>query len=95
MINSIVSPHIISANFNLVPWDKQMRDFKLNTKLNSSRRDQNDGSNNSQIWNVLNVPMNEIFYSQELECAAFKEIVDFKGNSIGLYGKYQLKKSNN
>ncbi len=93
LINSISSPHILSANLNLVPWDKQMRDFKINTKLNSSRRDQSDGSTNTLIWNVLNVPMNEIFYSKELECAVFKEINDYKGNSIGLYGKYQLKKS--
>ncbi|MCC6816463.1 MAG: endonuclease/exonuclease/phosphatase family protein [Saprospiraceae bacterium] len=91
MISNSSTHHLFNANLNLVPWDKLIRDFKINTKLSSSRRDQSDGSTGSQIWKVLNAPMNEIYYSNELECSAFKEITDSKGNSIGLYGRYQLK----
>lgn len=93
IINAIKSAHILSANLNLVPWESQLREFKVNTSLTSSRRDQNDGSSNTQIWNILNVPMNEIYFSEELECSAFKEIIDSRNNSIGLFGRYQYKKS--
>ncbi|NOT37486.1 MAG: endonuclease/exonuclease/phosphatase family protein [Saprospiraceae bacterium] len=94
IINSLEVPHILSANLNLVPWDRQIREFKVNTKMSSSRRDQIDGSSNTQIWNILNVPMNEIYYSENLECSGFKEINDTKNNSIGLFGRYQFKIKN-
>ncbi|MEP7194951.1 MAG: endonuclease/exonuclease/phosphatase family protein [Saprospiraceae bacterium] len=87
-------PLILSANFNLVPWSKELRDFKLQTDLNSSRRDNNDGSALKTIWSFFNIPKNEIFYSKELECSEFKEIYDSNLNTIGLFGRYQFKRVN-
>ena len=92
---SLNSSLILAANLNIVPWAKEMREFKLETKLNSSRRDNSDGSFKNNLWDIFNIPKNEIFYSEDLECSDFDEITDSNLNPIGLFARYQFKKQSN
>ncbi len=80
---------ILSANFNLVPWSRDLRNFKIKTGLMASRKDNNEGISNTRTLSILNTPNNEIFYTRSLECSYFKVLLDSEGNELGLYGRYQ------
>ncbi len=83
---------ILTANFNLVPWSRELRNFRIKASLISSRRDNTESATNTSGFGILNTPNNEIFYSKNLECSMFHIIKDSKSNTIGLYGRYQRKK---
>ncbi len=85
---------IVAANFNLVPWSRELRNFRVKANLISSRRDNTEGSTNTNAFGILNSPNNEIFYSKELECSMFHVINDSKSKQLGLYGRYQKKEKN-
>lgn len=80
---------IVAANFNLVPWSRELRNFRVKAGLISSRRDNTEGSSNTKAFGILNTPNNEIFYSKELECSMFHVVNDSKSQQLGLYGRYQ------
>jgi len=80
---------ILTANFNLVPWSRELRNFRIKTGLMASRRDNNEGISNAKTLSIFNTPNNEIFYSRSLECSYFKVLLDSEGNELGLYGRYQ------
>ncbi|MGB4968443.1 MAG: hypothetical protein WBO31_02850 [Saprospiraceae bacterium] len=80
---------LLAANFNLVPWSKELRNFRIQTGLVASRRDNNEGESNSGAFGILNTPNNDIFYSKGLECSRFNVLKDTKDNAFGLYGRYQ------
>jgi endonuclease/exonuclease/phosphatase (EEP) superfamily protein YafD len=82
---------IVAANFNLVPWAREVINFRVNAGLNSSRRDNAEGSSNKNAFGIFNPPNNEIFFSRGLECSLLHVVNDSKGNQIGLYGRYQKK----
>ena len=84
---------IVAANFNLVPWSKELRKFRIKSRLNSSRRDNTEGSSNTNAFGILNSPNNEIFYSKKLECSMFHVINDSRSNQLGLYGRYQKRRN--
>ncbi len=88
-INQERSNVILAANFNRVPWSREIRNFKLKSILNSSRRDNNEGISGTKTFSILNTPNSEIFYSKSLECSYFKVILDSEGHELGLYGRYQ------
>lgn len=82
---------IVAANFNLVPWSRELRNFRIQAGLISSRRDNTEGGTNTNALGILNAPNNEIFYSKNLECSMFHVINDSKSKQLGLYGRYQRK----
>jgi endonuclease/exonuclease/phosphatase (EEP) superfamily protein YafD len=92
-IHSELESTILAANFNLVPWSRELRNFRIKGNLISSRRDNTDGTNYATGFGILNAPNNEIFYSKNLECSMFHVIKDSKSNPIGLYGRYQKKEN--
>jgi endonuclease/exonuclease/phosphatase (EEP) superfamily protein YafD len=82
---------IVAANFNLVPWSREQRNFRIQAGLISSRRDNTEGGTNTNALGILSAPNNEIFYSKDLECSMFHVINDSKSKQLGLYGRYQKK----
>ncbi len=82
---------ILAANFNVVPWSRELRKFRVQTGLMSSRRDNTDAVSQSGSMDILNVPNMEVYYSGDLECAGFQLLSDTKGNPIGVLGRYQHK----
>lgn len=83
---------LVAADFNLVPWSRELRNFKFNSGLVASRRDNTDASAGSNTIDLLNAANTEIYLSNLLECFSFNVIYDTKGNPIGISGKYQTKK---
>ncbi|HEX5624710.1 MAG TPA: hypothetical protein VFX48_01735, partial [Saprospiraceae bacterium] len=83
---------ILAANFNVIPWSKEFRSFRLKTGMVGSRRDNQEGSTHASALDFFLAPYNEILFSGHLECSRFQVIADTKGNPFGLYGRYQFKK---
>jgi endonuclease/exonuclease/phosphatase (EEP) superfamily protein YafD len=84
-------PVILAANFNVIPWSKELRTFRDKAKLVASRRDNNEGVVNSNVLGILNAPQNEIYFGKGLDCSLFTVLKDSKNDPFGLLGKYQIK----
>lgn len=83
---------LVAADFNLVPWSRELRNFKINSGLEASRRDNTDATVGNKTIDLLNAANTEIYLSNLLECYSFNVISDTKGNPIGISGKYQEKR---
>ena len=75
-------PTIIVGEFNEVYWSNRIRTFRSINNLHNSRRDIMPSS--------LSVPFDHIFFTNDLECTFFKELIDDSGTKIGMVGKYQI-----
>lgn len=79
-----ISEHVIAlGEYNMVYWSKEIRDFIRDTGLKNSRRDISQGN--------LRVPYDHIFYSKDMECTEFKELITADQKYLGIVGFYQLK----
>ena len=72
---------LVLGDFNMVYWSNRIRDFRNNANLLNSRRDISQS--------VLSVPYDHIFYSPDLECTLFRDLIDTSGNRLGIYGNFQ------
>jgi len=89
-LNLSLSPKILATNLNIEPWSRELREFRNQTNLMSSRRQNNEGLNNKTLLSVFNAPNGEIIFSKDFECSYFNVITDSNGNPIGILGKYQF-----
>ncbi len=76
-------PSIVVGDFNLVYWSNEIRGFRDQASLENSRRDISQ--------NLLNIPYDHIFFSDQLECTNFKDLSDSISNHLGIVGTYQFK----
>lgn len=85
-------PLLVAGDYNLSDWSSELREFKFNSGLTSSRRDVSPRTNQGlKSW--MDFPVDHILFNQALECTGFQSIVDSLGNSLGIVGKYQLSNS--
>lgn len=82
---------ILVADFNIVPWSKELREFRSNSGLVASRRDNADFGPETGYLDILKAESMELMYSKNLECSYFEIITDTFGNPIGIIGRYQKK----
>lgn len=82
---------ILVANFNLVPWSRELRKFRDVSGLITSRRDNADRNSKAGNLDILNTTTMEVMYSKNLECSYFEVILDSHDNPLGIIGRYQLK----
>jgi endonuclease/exonuclease/phosphatase (EEP) superfamily protein YafD len=88
-MNALDLPVIVVGDLNLPSWTNEVMEFKLQSKLKDSRRDIVPTSMEGS-FSLLKVPVDHIFFSNDLECTSFQEI-DGKGEShLGIVGSYQL-----
>lgn len=73
---------IVLGDFNMIYWASEMRSFMQDSKLSNSRRDIGNAS--------LKPQYDHIFFSQDMECTSFEEIIDDELNHIGIVGSYQF-----
>lgn len=78
-------PALIFGDFNMVYWSDELIHFRSKLGLLNSRRDAN--------ISLVSQSFDHIFYSDELECTSFDEILDSNGKHIGIKGVYQIKKT--
>ena len=81
-INQDLKYTIVSGEFNQVYWSFDIMNFRAISNLQNSRRSINPSS--------LKMPYQHIFYSKDLECIKFEDILEGQ-TSVGCIGKYQLK----
>jgi len=82
-IKQINLPVIALGDYNLTYWSSEIRNFKSAGNLENSRRDISG--------NGLRVPHDHIFYTTDLECSEFIEMINPDGSHLGIIGSYQIK----
>ena len=75
------NPVIVLGDYSKVYWQGEMIEFKNRSNLNNSRRSTALSSPN---------PYDHIFYSNDLECVQFYEIIESNQSHIGIMGTYQI-----
>ncbi len=73
---------VVLGDFNMVYWSSRIRDFRSTTGLKNSRRDISQS--------VLSIPYDHIFYSEDLECTKFIDLVDSQSVRLGIQGDFQF-----
>lgn len=75
------APLMVVGDFNLTYWSNEISDFRKKTKLKNSRRSISLGS--------FYIPIDHIFYTDQIQCTEFEEITNDDGH-LGIRGSYQL-----
>ena len=89
-IDELSGPVITLGDFSLPAWSQEIMDFKLITDLQNSRRDIVPSGSHKPILS-LRIPLDHIFYSNDIECTSFRVIDGIQESHVGIVGKYQLK----
>ena len=74
---------LVFGEFNMVYWDEEIIRFRTENSLNNSRKD--------IMPTTLRVPFDHIFYSEDLNCIQFKDVISSGGTKYGSSGTYQIK----
>lgn len=81
------TPNLILGKFNMPYWNNDLITFARQAALEHSRRD--------AVAAGLNTPYDHIYYTEQLECTKFDEILDSQRNHLGIIGNYQFKNTEN
>ena len=82
-IRSSVYPSIAIGDLNMVHWSNLIRLFTKDAKLKNSRR--------GFSVNGFEIPYDHMFFTEDLECAHFEEILDENSTHMGIRGTFQIK----
>lgn len=89
-ISDMRGPTIVAGDFNLSDWSAELREFKFQSGLISSRRDVSPKTTTGlKTW--MNFPIDHILFNNALECSSFQTVNDSIGNHLGIVGTYQLR----
>lgn len=81
-------PVLLLGDFNAVPWEKLIRDFKHNTQMQDVRISWLPTFPTWALW--AGIPIDYIFYSPQLTC---QQLTTFQGTGsdhVGLVGEFSL-----
>jgi endonuclease/exonuclease/phosphatase (EEP) superfamily protein YafD len=87
-VAKIDSPTIVIGDFNTVPWDKKLVNFKAETQLKDSRKAYE--STFPSYFGNLGIPIDYIFHSKEISCLSFKTIAIAGSDHLGIIGEYAM-----
>ncbi len=82
----IDKPLVIFGDFNSVPWDYSIKQFKKITHLNDSRK--NITPTFPAYLSIAGIPIDYIFHSNEIWCNSFKAIGNGNSDHKGVQGYY-------
>ncbi|MCO6461473.1 MAG: endonuclease/exonuclease/phosphatase family protein [Saprospiraceae bacterium] len=82
-------PVIVAGVFNLVPWSKEIQEFKEHSKLTEARSGYFP-SMKKNTGGIFGKPVTHLFYNPALECTYFK-ISQADNDEFGIEGRFQLK----
>lgn len=91
-IQKINVPLVTLGEYNAVSWSPEIRQFKKTAELNDSRKGASPTFPMGQM-NLLEVPIDHIFFSDHLECLEFKTLDHESIPHFGIVGTYQFKPS--
>ena len=72
---------IVLGEFNMVYWSDEIRQFRETTHLRNSRKDVIPAS--------LRAPFDHVFYSDDLQCVALKDMMLSRKDRIGIFAAFQ------
>ena len=82
------NPLLVIGDFNAVPWDSRIVNFKNNTKLIDSR------NSLSSTWprqlGYFGIPLDYIFHSKNITCEDFQVIDKSSSDHCGIKGVYSI-----
>jgi len=81
-LESMSGTKVVLGDFNMVYWSSRIRDFREETGLMNSRRDISQS--------VLSIPYDHIFYSNDLECTKFIDLIDSTDIRLGIQADFQF-----
>jgi len=87
---SLFGEIITVGNYHLPSWASEMLEFKFNARLKDSRRDGLPRSPGGAV-SFFGVPVDHIFFSEQLECTEFRVIANDNASHLGIVGTYQLR----
>lgn len=83
-------PVVVIGDFNSVSWSNEIQDFLGQTGLMVSRTGflPYPFVNTSSLFKI---PLDHIFYTGELQCTSFGNLIDKGSNHLGIYGTFGQK----
>lgn len=88
-VKRIKDPVITIGDYNVVSWSNEIQDFKEKANLRDSRRGFLP-SYPTGHFSFFSIPVDHIFYSQDLECTDFKTISSPSSEHLGIQGSFQF-----
>ncbi len=88
-ISTITGPVITFGDYNAVPWSKEVIEFKDLAQLNDSRRSHTPSFKEGSFM-LFHLPIDHIFFSDQLRCVEFNNLHTPGSNHIGIDGTYQF-----
>jgi endonuclease/exonuclease/phosphatase (EEP) superfamily protein YafD len=87
-INTVDSALIVMGDMNSVPWSEPIKTFMEHTHLADSRKDL---SATYPAQSPLQIPIDYIFHSSELDCKKFTTVGGSTSNHLGIIGFYNFR----
>lgn len=93
-VNKTDEPILALGDYHTVPWSNEIAEFRNKTGLLDSRRGFTPTFPHG-VSTVFEVPVDHIFYSDDLECLSFSTVSSIYTNHLGIQGTFQLKPKKN
>lgn len=88
-LNSIDGLKIAVGDYNTVPWDGILSEFKTETQLSDSRKSL---APTYPSWlKIARIPIDYIFHCSQMQCISFSTIDNTSSDHLGVIGVYELK----
>lgn len=87
--NRTARPIITFGDYHTVPWSNEIAEFRNQTGLNDSRRGFTPTFPHGSST-VFEVPIDHIFFSDELKCLSFSTVSSLYTTHMGIQGTFQL-----
>ncbi|MGK0363924.1 MAG: endonuclease/exonuclease/phosphatase (EEP) superfamily protein YafD [Saprospiraceae bacterium] len=88
--NQTTRPILTFGDYHSVPWSNEIAEFRNKTNLSDSRRGFTPTFPHGSST-VFEVPIDHIFFSEELKCLSFSTISSLYTTHMGIQGTFQLK----
>ncbi|MBC8046694.1 MAG: endonuclease/exonuclease/phosphatase family protein [Fimbriimonadaceae bacterium] len=86
--DSVKLPLVVMGDMNAVPWSEEIETFTKETKLKDSRKDL---ASTFPSNSIIQVPIDYIFHSTDLNCVDFGTLKQTSSNHLGIIGYYKFK----
>jgi endonuclease/exonuclease/phosphatase (EEP) superfamily protein YafD len=87
-LDDIAGPKVAIGDFNSVPWDSAITEFKRVTLLKDSRKTLTPTY--PAYLKIAQIPLDYIFHSEELTCLDFTSIEGTSSDHLGILGTYRF-----
>ncbi|MCB0429738.1 MAG: endonuclease/exonuclease/phosphatase family protein [Flavobacteriales bacterium] len=84
--SSIEGPKLAIGDFNTVPWDRNLEQFRDRLRLTDSRK--NLAATYPSFAPMLRIPIDHILHSNQIRCTRFDTITSTSSDHLGVVGDY-------